>query len=149
MNRKCDITLGSPIAGPDVLATMCADLGELTFEQCDAVYMDASYGFLKREALNTGSDTTVQMPIGAVIAEAKRLNARYVAVLHNHPNGNALPSPQDVRTRHDLAQRLETEGLELADAVVLVRGGFLSIRDFLKGARVVCGWQEPTAPDMW
>jgi hypothetical protein len=49
-------------------------------------------------------------------------------LIHNHPSGDATPSPEDVRLTQDVATAGELLGIELLDHVVVGRGQHVSLR---------------------
>lgn len=52
-----------------------------------------------------------------------------IIVAHNHPSGDASPSPADIRVTKDLAEAAKLLGVELLDHVVIGRGEATSLKD--------------------
>ena len=63
-----------------------------------------------------------------VFREAIVLQAASVILAHNHPSGDAKPSPQDVATTRELVAAGKLLEIDVLDHVVLGQGGFISLR---------------------
>jgi DNA repair protein RadC len=55
--------------------------------------------------------------------------AAAIIAAHNHPSGNTMPSPEDVRLTTTLREAGELLDIELLDHLVIGRGAFLSMRE--------------------
>lgn len=72
--------------------------------------------------------------IGAVCVSARRIievalkyNASIVALAHNHPSGNAIPSAIDIEITKGLAATLRQVGVHLVDHIILVENDYVSM----------------------
>ena len=61
-----------------------------------------------------------------VMEEAIRMNATKVVIAHNHPNGFAVPSVEDVYLTEELYSLLRSVGIELVDHVIFAEDDFVS-----------------------
>ena len=78
--------------------------------------------------LGSGGSVSVELPIREAVAQAVRLRACYVVLAHNHPNGNILPSREDLEATAELARGLYLVGAELLDHVIVTETEYLSLR---------------------
>ena len=62
-----------------------------------------------------------------VMEEAIRMNATKVVIAHNHPNGFAVPSVEDVYLTEELYSLLRSVGIELVDHVIFAEDDFVSL----------------------
>ena len=53
---------------------------------------------------------------------------RFVLV-HNHPSGNPLPSPEDVDRSFRLAKDMQELGITMLDHIIVSREGYYSFRE--------------------
>jgi DNA repair protein RadC len=65
---------------------------------------------------------------------ACRHNASALIVAHNHPSGNAQPSPQDLRITRQLVRASSLLEVPVVDHLILAGGGYYS---FLESASAV------------
>lgn len=56
-------------------------------------------------------------------------NASAVVLMHNHPSGQADPSPADVRITRDLMRAGQLLKIELIDHLIIGNGQFTSLRE--------------------
>ena len=61
-----------------------------------------------------------------VFAEAIKERASAIILSHNHPNGNPLPSRQDIKTTLRLYRAAETIGIALLDHIIIARTSYFS-----------------------
>jgi DNA repair protein RadC len=54
-----------------------------------------------------------------------------IILVHNHPSGDATPSPQDIAITRQIAEAGRIVGIELVDHVILGRKSVSRDRDFL------------------
>lgn len=79
--------------------------------------------------LYRGTLDTVFVRPAEVFKEAVRVNAAAVVLAHNHPSGEASPSPQDVSLTALAHQAGELLGIPLLDHIVVGRQTWTSLRE--------------------
>ncbi|MEX2555587.1 MAG: JAB domain-containing protein [Actinomycetota bacterium] len=67
----------------------------------------------------------MQILFGAVLLTA----APAFALAHNHPSGEATPSPDDIALTRRVARAADLLGVEFVDHLVVTPTGFASLRD--------------------
>ena len=98
-------------------------------EVVSMISMDNTCRLLNFSMLSEGSVNASEVNIRKIIETALHYNATSVILAHNHPNGIALPSAQDVRTTATVKQALRVLGVQLIDHIVIAGGDFVSISD--------------------
>lgn len=63
-----------------------------------------------------------------IFAKAIEDRAAAVILAHNHPSGNAEPSPEDIRITNKLEQAGELLGIEMLDHLIVTTRGYRSLR---------------------
>lgn len=79
--------------------------------------------------LEEGSASGVDMSVRRIAAEAVRAGAAYVVLAHNHPDGNVLPSRQDLFSTTEAARALALLQIRLLDHVILAGDEALSLNE--------------------
>lgn len=72
--------------------------------------------------VHEGSVNAVEVHVRKVVSVALANNASAVVLAHNHPNGVAIPSGDDILTTGKIAAALSAVGIELVDHIVIAGG---------------------------
>ena len=97
-------------------------------ERFGVVLMDAKRRLLRTEILSVGTlDTSLAHP-REVFRPAVLASAASLALFHNHPSGDPLPSPDDLRLTSQLAAAGAVMGIDVVDHVILGDGRWFSFR---------------------
>ncbi len=86
-----------------------------------AAFLNARGELISADIFSEGDDTAVVMDVMAVTRRAVALGAVAVIAAHNHPQGFAVPSAQDVAMTDKLAAALNAVGVRLCDHLVFSR----------------------------
>lgn len=62
-----------------------------------------------------------------IMEEAIRVNAVRVILAHNHPQGFAIPSAEDIYMTEEVYALLKTVGIELVDHIIFAQDDFVSL----------------------
>lgn len=76
-----------------------------------------------------GSLNTALIRTGEVFREAIKVNAAALIVAHNHPSGDACPSPEDVAVTRALIETGKLLDIELVDHLILGRSAWVSLKE--------------------
>ena len=77
--------------------------------------------------ISEGSVTAAEINLRNALQLALRYNATAVILAHNHPNGNALPSREDVDTTMAIAKGLAVADIRLIDHIVVADNDAVSM----------------------
>ena len=77
-----------------------------------------------------------------ILAEAIKMQAPKIIVVHNHPSGKTIPSNSDIKITKILKQSCEIFGIELLDHVIIGNNSYKSIFAFLKKEDLINGNME-------
>lgn len=86
----------------------------------------------RRKVLNCtvvfeGSVNATEINIRLILQQALLDNATVVVIAHNHPNGYAFPSPEDVASTQKLVKALAMAGIRVMDHLIFSDDDFLSM----------------------
>ncbi len=84
--------------------------------------------------------------IAEVFRDAIRRNVPAIALVHQHPSGDAEPSADDRAFTQEVARAAELLGISLLDHVVIGGGSFVSLRErgYLGSAALTARPSTPT-----
>jgi DNA repair protein RadC len=103
----------------DIAAHLLPLYGAAAVEQFGVALLDTRQRLMRIRVLSTGSvDSTVVHP-REVFKEAAFASAAYVVLFHNHPSGDATPSPEDAALTARMLSAGEVMGIEVLDHVIL------------------------------
>lgn len=89
--------------------------------------LDAKCKFLGYREVGVGSVNSANVPIRRIVEIALSMNASSVILAHNHPGGDARPSPEDISTTRRVAAALSIVEVALADHIIVADGDYVSL----------------------
>jgi DNA repair protein RadC len=120
----------------DAFRALGAALARRTQERFVAVALDARNRPLSRHLVSVGTLASCVVHPREVFAPLVRRRAAAVVLLHNHPSGDASPSPEDVVLTERLARCGRILGIPVLDHLIVARDHYYSFRD---EGRMECG----------
>jgi len=94
-----------------------------------ALYLTRSLHVLGSVHIGTGNLYSSGVDIAEIISVAVPLRANSVILCHNHPGGNAIPSPADLTTSKRLKEALELMNMNLLDHLIITKETYYSFAD--------------------
>ena len=107
-------------------ASLFAPLAHLSQEMAALAYFDAERRLVGLRYL-PGDTDRLQLPIRLVARDAFAFDARSVVLAHNHPSGDAQPSPADLAFTRRLALCLDALEVRLHDHLIIAPGQITSL----------------------
>jgi DNA repair protein RadC len=104
-------------------------LAALRKEHVVALYLNARHQELLFETVSIGTLTASLIHPREVFAPALAARAASVLVAHNHPSGDATPSPEDCEITRRLCRAGELLGVPLLDHLIIAEEGWFSFRE--------------------
>lgn len=98
-----------------------------TTERLIAAYLDNKGRVLRCETLGEGAPGQVRLDTRRLLANALTCSAAGVALAHNHPRGDTVPSREDIALTDRVDAMLANIGLRLVDHVIVAEDKFSSI----------------------
>ncbi len=103
-------------------------LQDETSEKFIGVYLDSENKINCFEVLHIGGINCSMVSIQKIIRGAIMTNATRIIIIHNHPSGSIIPSPEDDEITEKIKQSCSLMGLKLLDHII-VGDGFYSYND--------------------
>jgi len=104
-------------------------LRDLKHEIFKVVLLDAKNTVLREATVSEGSLTLSVVHPREVFALAVRESAAGMLLLHNHPSGDPMPSPEDRRLTDRLVAAGRLLGIRVLDHVIIGDGRYVSFAD--------------------
>jgi DNA repair protein RadC len=116
-------------SGTDVAELVRAFLRDDPRELFVAVYLDGKHRPTAIHACSVGTANNATVHPREVFGPALLHGACAMVVAHNHPSGDATPSPEDRLVTERLREAGDLMGIEVLDHVVIGEGRFYSFID--------------------
>ncbi len=113
----------------DVYDLLGKEMAALAQEQLRVLLLDRRNRVLGQRVVYQGNTYSSIVRPAEVFRAAVVESLPAVVVAHNHPSGDASPSPEDVSITRDLARAGKLLGIELLDHVVIGGKTFVSLKE--------------------
>lgn len=110
-----------------VAALICPKFMGLDHEQLHMILFNNRMGILDHTIVSDGVVNSADAPSRFIAERAYKKKAAFVVLAHNHPNGIAKPSPEDLAVTESITMALNTLGIQLLEHFVVVNCGFYPI----------------------
>ncbi len=105
-----------------------SSLGREKKESFHILFLDAKLHLLLDQKMAEGTINKVALYPREIIHKALELGATSMVLIHNHPSGDARPSPQDIKMTQELKHVAVSLALELSDHIIISRHGATSMK---------------------
>jgi DNA repair protein RadC len=113
----------------DVAELLLLEMSHLDQEHLRTVLLDTKNRVQTISTVYIGSLNTSMVRVGEVFKEAVRRNSSALIVAHNHPSGDATPSPEDVLVTREIVQAGKLLDVDVLDHLVIGHGNWVSLRE--------------------
>jgi DNA repair protein RadC len=94
-----------------------------------ALLVDIRHRPVGLHVVSIGSVNSSMLPPAEVLKAALLANASAVIVAHNHPSGDAEPSPEDLTVTTRLREAGRLLGIEVLDHLIIGAEGWVSLKE--------------------
>lgn len=101
----------------------------VTEEEVYLVCLDSKGKVLSCSLICEGTVNATQITVRLIVEQAVRVRAVSVVLAHNHPQGFALPSNDDIRSTLKIKDALDSIGIRLLDHIIVAQDDFVSLAD--------------------
>src|SRR6185436_19783415 len=110
-------------------AYLLPEYGSCAVEQFGIVMLDSKHRVIRIKLVSIGSlDSTVVHP-REVFREAAAAAAAAIVIFHNHPSGDASPSPDDLALTARMVTAGTIMGIDVLDHVILADQRYFSLAE--------------------
>ena len=93
------------------------------------LFMNQNHRLIKKMCIAHGGISEVSVDIRIIIREAVLANATILAVCHNHPSGNLLPSSMDNDLTDSIQRACNLMRIRFLDHVIITDGAYFSYHE--------------------
>lgn len=124
------VTRRRKISSPEeVFRMMYPLLRDLESEECWVIYLNNANVYLGKERLSVGGTEATVLDSKVVLRKACEKKASGIILVHNHPSGNAYPSPADITRTRAIRNALKACEMSLIDHLVIGSNNYYSFAD--------------------
>lgn len=91
------------------------------------IYIDEKFDAFAYDFITKGDATQIDTCMDEILTLVQRKSAKYVALAHNHPYGDCVPSQADITSTIKVKFMLKILGVELIDHIVFGVDGYCAI----------------------
>ena len=102
---------------------------DLDVEEAWIVLMNQNYKLLKAMRISHGGITETAVDLRIIMREALLVNATILALSHNHPSGNIMPSGDDDRLTQRVKKACEIMRIHFLDHIIITDGNYYSYHE--------------------
>ncbi len=113
----------------DVANLLAAEMGFLDQEHLRVLLLSTKSEVLGVHEVYKGTVNSAAVRVSEVLRPAIRENCPSIIVVHNHPSGDPVPSPQDIMITRQIGQAAELMDIELLDHIIIGGQTHLSMKD--------------------
>src|SRR5215210_146022 len=113
----------------DIANLLLLEMSHLDQEQLRTVLLDTKNRIQAISTVYIGSLNASMVRVGEVFKEAVRRNSAALIVSHNHPSGDANPSPEDVLITREIVQAGKLLDVDVLDHLIIGHGVWVSLRE--------------------
>lgn len=113
----------------DVADRLIVSMGGLEREELRVVLLTAKNRVIDTVTVYVGNVSASVVRVGELFTEAIRRNAVAMVVVHNHPSGDATPSPDDLHLTAEVIAAGKLLDIEVLDHIVIAHDSYRSLRD--------------------
>ncbi len=108
----------------DVIDYLTYEMRGLKREVLTMVFLDSSHAIIDSEIVAEGSLNVNSIYPRELVALALNKHAAAIIIAHNHPSGELLPSPQDMKLTRLLHHIFQTMQIKLLDHIIIGNGSY-------------------------
>ena len=113
----------------DVADRLLLQLSALEHEELHVLLLDTKCGVIAQQRLYVGNVSSALVRVGELFSEAVRRHAGGVILVHNHPSGDATPSPDDLHLTGEAVAAGRLLDIPVLDHIVIGRTSYISLRE--------------------
>lgn len=104
-------------------------LADMPVEECHVLFLNQAAKVLDSSRISRGGLASAPVDIRCILREALTRRATAIALCHNHPSGNLMPSRQDDELTRSVAQACKSVDIQMLDHIIFADTGYYSYAD--------------------
>ena len=99
-------------------------------EQLRLACLDDRLRLMSCGVVSEGAPSSVPVHMRRLVEYALQQKSELVVLAHNHPNGTAMPSPEDIAATQKIFNVLKSVGIRLADHIIVAGEQAVSLKEY-------------------
>ena len=122
---------GRPVVSSpqDVYNLLGAEMAFLDQEHLRVILLTTKNEVRGTQEIYKGNVNSSVVRVAEVLRPALRENCPSIIIVHNHPSGDPMPSPEDIIITRQLRSSGEMMDIELLDHIIIGGHGFVSLKE--------------------
>ncbi|HDP95514.1 MAG TPA: DNA repair protein RadC [Candidatus Aminicenantes bacterium] len=125
--RRFNDRRGRGVHRPEDVLPLVVDIQEKTQEHFLVITLDGAHHLVRRRTVFVGTLNQSLVHPREVFCGAISDRAAAVVLVHNHPSGKVIPSPEDLETTRRLVRAGRLLGIPVLDHIIVGRGNWSRI----------------------
>ena len=113
----------------DIANLLMAQMSSLDHEEFWVLILNTKNKLIHIDKLYKGNLNTCYIRVAEVFRQAIRMNAAAIMLVHNHPGGDPLPSPEDNRATEMIKSAAQILNIEVLDHIIIGGNRYVSLRE--------------------
>jgi DNA repair protein RadC len=113
----------------DAANLVMLEMMSLEQEHMRLILLDSKNQVIDTPTMYVGSLNTSLIRVGELFREAIRQNAAAMIIVHNHPSGDARPSPEDIAVTELINQAGELLDIQVLDHLIIGQQRYVSLKE--------------------
>ena len=113
----------------DIYEMMHPKMQDLSIEQAWILLLNQSFKLINTVCISSGGISETSVDIRLIMRHAVLNNATVIALVHNHPSNNPMPSGDDDRLTQRVKKACDIMRIHLLDHVIVTDGRFYSYQE--------------------
>jgi DNA repair protein RadC len=113
----------------DAASLVTDDMSRLEQEQLRVILLDTKNHVVGITTVYQGNVNTAIVRSGELLRDAVRHNCPALILVHNHPSGDATPSPEDVQVTRHVREAGQLLDIDVLDHIIVGRGRWVSLKE--------------------
>jgi DNA repair protein RadC len=116
-------------------ARLMADMGQLPQEHVRILLLDNARRVISTPTIYIGTLNASVLRVSEIFREAISRNSPAIILVHNHPHGDAAPSPEDIELTHNLVAAGQLLDIQVLDHLIIGSRSWVSLKNLGLGFR--------------
>ena len=104
-------------------------MSDMQVEECHVLFLNQAAKVLDSMRVSLGGLTGASVDVRCILRETFLQRATAIALCHNHPSGNLIPSRADDELTQSVMRACRVVDIQLIDHVIFTDGGYYSYAD--------------------
>lgn len=112
----------------ELLQYLRLDMAWERVERTRILFLDARCRLIRDETMWIGTLDATPFYVREIVQQGLLVGAAHLIVVHNHPSGDPIPTPDDIARTRELHRCVQGLQMSLIDHIIVAEAGHFSMR---------------------